>query len=114
MLLVSMLFLGPLGWVLWRDRSQARSDAIRAEVRAAVNRRLGGESVLSVMVFPQSFWRAGRIVLSTPSGYEWLGGAVWRDALDHAPAGYEVVMTAPASGAADSTHAAAHPLARAA
>ena len=115
MLLVSALFAGPLGWRIRRDRDEARSDVIRAEIRAAINQRLGGESVLSVLVHPRSFWRAGRIVLSAPAGYEWLVETVWRDVIEHAPAGYEVVMPTSAFASARSSSAmAGESLARAA
>ena len=93
--LVGGLFLGPLGWRIWLDARQARADAIGAAVRAAVNRRLQGESFISVRVTPQSRWRPGRIILSAPSGYEWLVEAVWRDVVSHAPAGYEIVVRTP-------------------
>jgi hypothetical protein len=92
--LVSALFLGPLGWRIWLDRRQARAEAITADVRAVVNRRLRGDSFVTVVVTPRSRWRPGRIVLSAPSGYEWLLETVWRDVVSYAPAGYEVVFKA--------------------
>ncbi len=116
MVLVSAFFLGPFGWRIWLDTRQARADAIRADIRAAVNRRLRGESVLSVLVVPRSLWHAGRIVLSVPSGYEWLVEAVWHDVLDRAPAGYDVVLKGrdAHAGAGRSDEAAARALPRAA
>jgi len=114
MLLVTAFFGAPLGWSLRRDRNEARADAIRAEIRAAINSRLGGESVVSVLVVPSSPWRAGRIVLSAPSGYECLIEAAWRDVIHRAPAGYEVVTMSPASDGAHAVSGAGATLARAA
>ena len=94
MLLTGMLFLGPLVWRIRLDRKAAEADAIGAEIRAAVNRRLQGESLLAVRVTPRSLWRPGRIVLSVPSGYEWLVEAAWPAVTRGAPPGYEVVFGA--------------------
>ena len=94
MLLAGLLFLGPLGWRMWLDRKRAEADGIKAEVGGAVNRRFHGESFLSVLVTPRSLWRSGRIVLSVPSGYEWLIEAAWRDAVDRVPPGYDLVVRA--------------------
>jgi hypothetical protein len=93
-LLVSAVFLSPLAWRMWRDARQERADTIGADVRTAVNRRLRGESLVSVAVAPPLFWRAGRIVLSAPAGYECLVEAVWPDVVNETPAGYEVVLAA--------------------
>ena len=48
MLLTGALFLGPIFWRIWLDRQGAEADAIGADIRAAVNRRLQGESLLAV------------------------------------------------------------------
>src|SRR5262245_30852740 len=93
-LLVSAVFLGPLAWRMWRDAREERADALGADVRAAVNRRLHGESLVTVLVAPPLFWRAGRIVLSAPAGYESLIQSAWPDVVSQAPAGYEVVLAA--------------------
>src|SRR5215831_13534974 len=93
-LLLSAVFLGPLAWRMWRDARQERADAIGADVRAAVSRRLHGESLVTVLVAQPLFWRAGRIVLSAPAGYESLVEAAWPDVVSQAPAGYEVVLAA--------------------
>ena len=63
-------------------------------MRALMNRRLGGDSFVTVLTSPRSRWRAGRIVLSAPAGYEYLVESVWREVVSHAPAGYEVVFGA--------------------
>jgi hypothetical protein len=92
MLLVGTLFLGPLLWRIWLDRSQAEADVVGAEIRAAVNRRLRGESFVAVRVTAPSLWRAGRVVLTTPSGYESLVEAVWSGVARRLPPGYELVF----------------------
>jgi len=114
MVLVSALFAGPLVWSWRRDRTESRADAISADIRAAINRRLGGESMVSVLVVPASHWRAGRIVLSAPSGYEYLVEGVWRDVIHRAPAGYEVVTRTPVPGSAHAVRGAEATLPRAA
>lgn len=92
--LVGFLALGPLGWRMWLDRRHARADAITARVRAAIIRRLRGESLVTVAVRPRGLWRMGRIILSVPSGYGWLVEAAWRDVVAQAPSGYELVVRA--------------------
>ncbi len=94
MLLMGTLFLGPVLWRIWLDRRQAEADVIGADIRAAVNRRLHGESFLAVKVTGRSLWRPGRIVLSVPSGYEWLVEAAWPAVARRLPAGYELVLAA--------------------
>jgi hypothetical protein len=97
-LLAGLLFLGPLGWRVWMDARRARADTIGAGVRAAINRRLRGESLLSVSVTPRLFRRRGRIVLSVPGSHEWLVEAAWPALSGHIPAGYDLVLRSGASG----------------
>src|SRR5438876_2337687 len=96
MLLTGALFLGPIFWRIWLDRQHAEADAVGADVRAAVNRRLDGESLLAVRVTARAPWRPGRVVLSVPSGYQCLVEAAWPAVARRIPAGYELVL-----GAAD-------------
>ncbi len=112
MLLTGMVFLGPLFWRIWLDRRRAEADVIGAEIRAAVNRQLRGESLLAVQVMPRSVWGPGRIVLSVPSGYEWLVEAAWPALAPRIPVGYEVVIGAASQRSARSPGE--HELARAA
>ena len=93
-LLIGTVFLGPLAWRIWLDVRQARADQIAADVRAGVNRRLRGESLLSVLVTPKLFWRPGRIVVSVPSGYEFLVESAWPALTRYTPPGYELVVRA--------------------
>lgn len=93
-ILIGVLIVGPLTWRARVDRNHVRAEAIRAEMLAAVNRRLGGQSLLAVDVVPRTLWRAGRVVLSTPGGYEGLTQAVMPLVLKRMPAGYELVVHA--------------------
>src|SRR5947207_995656 len=65
---------------------------VRAEIQSAVNRALEGESLLAVQVEPASSFHPGRVVLSTPMGYEWLVHEAWNPVIEHAPKEYEVVL----------------------
>ncbi len=91
-MLTSALIFGPLGWRLWADRKRARADSIAADIRWAVNHRLKGESLLSVQVTPEGLRRPGRVVLSAPSGYEWLVERAWPVVVERVPAGYDLVV----------------------
>ena len=90
--LIGALVAGPLALRAWVDRKRERATAVRADMRALINRRLRGESMLSVDVLPETLWRAGRVVLSAPSGYECLTQAVMPVVVKRLPAGYELVV----------------------
>jgi len=72
LLFVAALTAVPLGVLAVRDRRYQAAEIIAADIRAAVRHRLRGESLLSVEVTPATRTRRGRVVLSTPSGYECL------------------------------------------
>ena len=97
-LLIGIVFLGPIGLRVWFDVRQARGDAIGADIRARVNRQLRGESLLSVRVTPRLFWRPGRVLVEVPSGYEYLVEAAWSALTPKIPAGYELVVRTGAAG----------------
>ena len=82
----------PLVWRIRSDRRRDRADALRADIRSAINRRLHGESLLAVEVVPKTLWHPGRIVLRTPAGYEDLTDAVWRDVARRMPFDYDLVV----------------------
>jgi hypothetical protein len=90
--LILGLVCGLLAWRVVRDRAQERALAVRAEVQNAVNRALEGESLLAVQVEPPSAFHPGRVVLMTPTGYEWLVQEAWNPVISHAPKDYEVVL----------------------
>ncbi len=72
-----------LAWLKRREWAEDRALTVRAEIQSAVNRALEGESLLAVQVEPASSFHPGRVVLSTPMGYEWLVRATPRDAVPH-------------------------------
>ncbi len=90
-LLVALVAV-PLVWRIRADRQRDSADALRADIRNAVNRRLHGESLLAVEVVPKTLWHPGRIVLRTPAGYEDLTDAVWRDVARRMPFDYDLVV----------------------
>ncbi|MEX2223620.1 MAG: hypothetical protein WEG40_17665 [Candidatus Rokuibacteriota bacterium] len=86
------LVVGPLLWRVQRDRREERALSIRAYVQSLVNRKLGGESFVSVQVTPRGLWRTGQVVVAVPSGWEWLLEEVWPVLMARAPRGYELVV----------------------
>jgi len=90
--LVCAMVLGPLVWRAVYDRRQARAQALGADIRHAVDKELGGESLITVQVEPGTFWRLGRVVLSIPSDWRWLMKPTWDRVLAATPAGYELVV----------------------
>jgi len=91
-LLVFALVLGPLVARVVFDRRLQRASAVAADVRAAVRQRLGGESFVSVQVWPTGLWGRGRVLLSAPSGYEDLIQKVWPVVIKCIPAGHDLVV----------------------
>jgi hypothetical protein len=90
--LITGLVIGLLTWRVVRDRAEERALTVRAEVQSAVNRALDGESLLAVQVEPASTFHRGRVVLTTPTGYEWLVHEAWSPVIAHAPKDYDVVL----------------------
>ena len=90
--LIGGLVLALLAWRVVRDRALERALTVRAEVQNAVDRALDGESLLAVQVRPASAFHPGRVVLTTPTGYEWLVHEAWNPVIAHAPKDYEVVL----------------------
>ncbi len=87
-----VLVVGPLLWRVQRDRRESRALAIRAYVQSLVDRKLGGESFVSVQVTPRGPWSAGQVVVAVPGGWENLLEEVWPVLLARAPRGYELVV----------------------
>jgi len=90
-LLVALVAI-PLAWRIRADRRRDRADIVRADLRSAINRRLHGESLVTVDVVPKTLWHPGRVILSTPAGYDELAETVWRDVTERAPAGYDLLI----------------------
>jgi len=69
---VGALVAAPLAWREWRDRREAQGLRLQADVRDAVNRRLEGESLVSVRVRPgalvEQVWLP--VVARIPPDYE--------------------------------------------
>jgi nucleotide-binding universal stress UspA family protein len=85
-------FLAMLLWCEVRDRRREQADVVRAEIHAATNHVLGGETMLSVQVEPARRWRRGRVHLSVPGGYESLIARVSRTVIERLPNRYELVI----------------------
>ena len=81
-----------LTWLKRRERAADRALMVRAEIQSAVDRALEGESLLAVQVEPASGFHPGRVVLSTPTGYEWLVHEAWSPVIEHTPKEYEVIL----------------------
>ena len=92
MALVSLLFLGPLLWRAWRDRLEERALALQADMQAAVNHHLGGESLVAVRVVAGAQRGMGTVEILVPSGWESVLDEVWPVALRRVPAGYALVF----------------------
>src|SRR5262245_3448295 len=92
--LFAALVLGPLAGRVWADRRRARALVLQADLTAAANRVLGGESLLSVHVQPGLRPQAGRVMLDAPAGWGWLVEAVWEVVMARVPEGWEVVVRA--------------------
>jgi hypothetical protein len=87
-----ILVVGPLAWRVQRDRSESRALATRAYVQSLVDRKLGGESFVSVQVTPRTLWAQGQVVVSVPGGWEWLLEDAWPVLLARVPRGFELVV----------------------
>lgn len=90
--LVGLLFVGPLVWRTWRDRLEDRALALQADIQAAVNHALGGESLVAVRVRPGAKRDMGTVEMFVPSGWESMLEEVWPVVLSHIPAGYVLVF----------------------
>ena len=91
-LIALVLVVGPLAWRVARDRSESRALSVRAYVQSLVDRKLGGESFVSVQVTSRGLWHAGQVVVAVPSGWEWLLEEVWPVLMARTPRGYELVV----------------------
>jgi hypothetical protein len=98
--LVLAMVVGPLVWRVMQDRRAERAQGLEAQVRSAIREALGGESLLSVHVDLPTPLHAGRVMLSTPRGWESLMEPVWKTALASTPEDYELVVT-PGGAAAE-------------
>jgi hypothetical protein len=92
MALLSLLFVGPLLWRARRDRLEDRALAVQADIQAAVNHHLGGESLVAVRVAAGAQRGTGTVEIFVPSGWESVLEEVWPVVLKCVPAGYTLVF----------------------
>jgi hypothetical protein len=90
--LISLLFLGPLFWRARRDKLEDRALGLQADIQAAVNHQLGGESMVAVRVTAGAQRGTGTVELFVPAGWEPILEEVWPVVLSRVPAGYALVF----------------------
>jgi len=90
--IVALLFVGPLVWRTWRDHLEDRALALQADLQAAVNHALGGESLVSVRVRAGAHDKTGTVEIYVPAGWEDVLEDVWPVVLSHMPTGYLLVF----------------------
>jgi hypothetical protein len=87
-----VLVVGPWpgGWS--ETAASPRALATAPTCSRSSDRRLGGESFVSVQVTPRSCGRCGQVVVAVPGGWEWMLEDVWPVLLARVPRGYELVV----------------------
>jgi len=90
--IVALLFVGPLVWRTWRDHLEDRALSLQADLQAAVNHALGGESLVAVRVKVGAHDKTGTVEIYVPAGWEDVLEDVWPVVLSHMPAGYVLVF----------------------
>lgn len=90
--LMAVLVIGPLALRAWQERNEERGLAIRAEIDAALRRRLHGESLIGVHVVAAAPWRTGRVEVTLPWGWDPILAQVSPTVLSRVPSGYELVV----------------------
>jgi hypothetical protein len=90
--LISLLFLGPLFWRARRDKLEDRALGLQADIQAAVNHQLGGESLVAVRVAAGAQRDKGTVEIFVPAGEESMLDEVWPVVLSRVPAGYALVF----------------------
>jgi hypothetical protein len=94
-IVLAVLVIGPLALRAWQERMSDRGLAIRADIDAVLRHELHGDSLLGVQVVPEAPWRAGRVEVSVPEGWDPVLVGVSEPILAHLPAGYELVVQHP-------------------
>lgn len=90
--LMCLLFLGPLFWRARRDRLEDRALELQADIQAAVNHHLGGESLVAVRVAAGVQQGTGTVEIFVPADWESILQEVWPVVLSRVPAGYALVF----------------------
>lgn len=81
--------------LVWRNaaaRRREHADTVAAMARAAVDRALGGQSLVAVTVDPVTPWAPGRLHLSAPDGYRELVDEAYLDVAQRLPLAYDLVI----------------------
>ena len=89
---LTLLFVGPLLWRARRDQLEDRALELQADIQAAVNHHLGGESLVAVRVVAGVQRGTGTVEIFVPAGWESDLQDVWPVALKRVPAGYALVF----------------------
>ena len=90
--LVGLLTLGPLAWRNFLDRRNEQALIVHARIHARLRRLFRGEPLMAIDVRPAMPWRAGRVVLSTPAGWEFQVEQAWDALLAEVPTDHELVI----------------------
>lgn len=94
LVVIAMVAL-PLVLAVRSDRRREAADQVAARARSAVRQRLGGEAFVTVDVTAPTFTRHGRVVLTAPTGYDWMVERTWSAVAAGVPAGYDLVVSRP-------------------
>ncbi|HEX9126339.1 MAG TPA: hypothetical protein VF948_08035 [Methylomirabilota bacterium] len=89
---LTLLFVGPLLWRARRDQLEDRALELQADIQAAVNHHLGGESLVAVRVVAGVQRGTGTVEILVPAGWESGITDVWPVVLKRVPAGYALVF----------------------
>ena len=90
--LLFLLFLGPLLWRARRDRLEDRAMALQADLQAAVNHHLGGESLVAVRVTAGAQRGMGTVEIFVPAAWDSVLEEVWPVVMRRVPAGYTLLF----------------------
>jgi len=90
--LLTLLFIGPLLWRARRDQLEDRALELQADIQAAVNHHLGGESLVAVRVVAGAKRGTGTVEIFVPADWESDLENVWPVVLKRVPPGYALVF----------------------
>jgi len=76
LVVIAMVAL-PLVLAVRSDRRREAADQVAARARSAVRQRLGGEAFVTVDVSAPTLTQHGRVVLTAPTGYDWMVERTW-------------------------------------
>lgn len=76
----------------WRRRFRDRRLMLCAHVDAALRNAWGGETFVATAVESSFAWSRGRVVLSVPTGWDFLIKEAWERIVDALPENYDLVI----------------------